>query len=76
MQHWTKTKPNRPGYWFTRYDYSDHNYNPVSDVEVIKIGIIDGELHGLDMYLPLTDVAYDGILWGSSPICEPVGEKI
>lgn len=70
-QHWTKTKPNRPGYWWSLRN---------EQACIVEVLYIDDLLHcdnlHKDEYYNLSDEYFKNYLWGSSPLCEPVGEKI
>ena len=72
MQHWTNKKPDREGFWWGKSD------NETTFIHYIKR--IEGQMyftfHFEDMVLILTHPKFDNYLWGSAPICEPVGEKI
>lgn len=69
MQYWTKTKPNRDGYWWTKINDS------ASIIYVMSVENVPYVVEGDEVYI-LDHKMYKNYLWGSAPICEPVGEKI
>ena len=68
MLHWTKTKPNKSGYWWSKCE---------DTVEIFFVSIIKNIPYIVDRgYSYIIDEAYDSCLWSSSSICEPIGGKI
>lgn len=75
MQHWTTSKPNRPGYWWVK--------NGENITFVLEVFYVKNKLHSRYNYASgnkktscqIDAKIFDCFMWGSSPICEPVGEK-
>lgn len=76
MQRWTKNKPNRAGYWWAK-----NGHQCVVIANIVKIEKTGGPTilavcYEDNTYEDINDQVYEQMVWGDSPITEPIGEKI